>query len=113
MSKGPRRGRGGGEVARRTSSSRRRCPAAASTASTRRTARAPPSTYLQKDYALLNSSYDLQGHVDLVLLHFPPCLVGKDGMALCNANKKISCTECDAIKQQWSAAVKAYEKGLF
>ena len=70
-------------------------------------------SYLQKDYALLNSSYDLQGHVDLVLLHFPPCLVGKDGMALCNANKKISCTECDAIKAQWSAAVKAYEKGLF
>ena len=34
-------------------------------------------------------------------------------MTLCNANKKISCTECDAIKQQWSAAVKAYEKGLF
>ena len=70
-------------------------------------------SYLQKDYAPLNSSYDLQGHVDLVLLHFPPCLVGKDGMALCNANKKISCTECDAIKQQWSAAVKAYEKGMF
>ena len=70
-------------------------------------------SYMQKDYALLNSSYDLQGHVALVLLHFPPCLVGKDGMALCNANKRISCTECDAIKQQWSAAVKAHEKGLF
>ena len=35
-------------------------------------------SYLQKDYALLNSSYDLQGHVDLVLLHSSrPCLVGQ------------------------------------
>ena len=31
-------------------------------------------SYMQKDYALLNSSYDLQGHVDLLLLHFP-CLL--------------------------------------
>lgn len=71
------------------------------------------AAFLQQDYALLNSSYDLQGHVDLVLLHFPPCRAGKDGMTLCNANKRISCTDCDAIKAQWSAAVKAYQKGLY
>jgi diketogulonate reductase-like aldo/keto reductase len=71
------------------------------------------AAFLQQDYSMLNSSYDLQGRVDLVLLHFPPCTVGKDGMTLCNVNKRISCSNCDAIKAQWSAAVKAYQKGLY
>jgi len=66
--------------------------------------------FLADDVKQLNSSYNLEGFVDLVLLHFPPCAAVT--MAVCEKARS-GCDDCTPVVDQWQAMVDAYTAGTY
>jgi len=74
---------------------------------------------IKEDVAQLSTSYDMQGHVDLVLIHFPPCTEADPAAkspldATCFTSKNGCDTDdhVEAIQAQWKAMETAYKTNL-
>ena len=74
---------------------------------------------VQEDQRLLSSSYPELGAIDLVLVHFPPCVQAPPGTdspikTPCHA-KRNGCSDpdnCAAVAKQWAAMERAVAMGL-
>jgi len=74
--------------------------------------------FIKDDVAQLSTSYDMEGHVDLVLIHFPPCTEADPSASMPNASCFKSKNGCasdehlEAVRAQWAAMEAAYKANL-
>ena len=69
--------------------------------------------FLETDFAELGSDFGLGGYIDLVLLHFPPCVTdpqpGSPTTTRCSKDRSgCSSANCAAIKDQWAVLEEFY-----
>lgn len=76
---------------------------------------------IKEDLQLIGQHYDIK-YLDLLLIHFPPCVSeptdtgkGSPSKSTCGGKKLNGCTDpdnCKAIALQWKAVERAYKEGL-